>query len=179
VRSTLLGVIMFQALNPEARNVEKGFTLIELLVVIIIVGILGAIALPGFLSQASKARASEGVSNLGTLHRSLQNYRLRNPGFTENIALLDVRLAGRFYTYGASLIDANNVSTSATIHPASTVRELVQFDGAVRQNTVSDFFGQVICQSLAFGGNPGGAVAPLANGDRGSCLDPASAKLID
>ena len=46
--------------RKKSRNaLEKGFTLVELMIVIVIVGILSAVALPNFLSQTSKAKATE------------------------------------------------------------------------------------------------------------------------
>ena len=46
--------------RKKGRNLlEKGFTLVELMIVIVIVGILSSVALPNFLSQTSKAKATE------------------------------------------------------------------------------------------------------------------------
>ena len=61
-----------------------GFTLIELLVVIIIIGILSSIALPSFLAQAAKARASEARSSIGSLNRAQQAYYLENQQFAQD-----------------------------------------------------------------------------------------------
>jgi type IV pilus assembly protein PilA len=156
----------------------SGFTLIELLVVIIIIGILGAIALPGFLNQGNRARATEAVSNIGTLHRGLQSHRLQNSSFPADITSLDVRLGGRFYTYALNTVDPNNATTTARIQAGSPIRELKQFDGAVFQNTATDFFGQTICESLIIGGDPGGAVAPVNQNARGDCADLVRARLL-
>lgn len=74
----------------KKKSEDQGFTLIELLVVIIIIGILSAIALPSFLSQTAKARASEARTNVGALNRAQQSYYLENQSFTAAISDLGV-----------------------------------------------------------------------------------------
>ncbi len=71
-------------LTKQNKSKHTGFTLIELLVVIIIIGILSAIALPSFLSQAAKARASEARTITGLLNRAQQAYYLENQKFAQD-----------------------------------------------------------------------------------------------
>lgn len=82
---------------------EQGFTLIELLVVIIIIGLLAAIALPSFLSQADKARFAEAKAYIGTMSRLQQAYYLERRTFTSNIGDLGlgVDTSSSSYTYTA------------------------------------------------------------------------------
>lgn len=56
------------ATSSHKKNLlEKGFTLVELMIVIVIVGILSAVALPNFLNQTSKAKATECTTKLGAM----------------------------------------------------------------------------------------------------------------
>jgi type IV pilus assembly protein PilA len=155
--------------NFTSKN--DGFTLIELLVSIVIVGVLSAIALPGFLNQASKTRASEAKSILGAINRSQQVYRLQNGIFAGQINSLDTRASGKYYTYQIGAADAQNVSATAT--PLDI--DLKSYSSAAVQN--DDFFGQVICESLNSNIPAGPATAPTSTGQRGSC--DSNARLID
>ncbi|WP_415411115.1 type IV pilin protein [Synechococcus sp. A10-1-5-9] len=67
--TTLNSRLQLALLNrKKGRNlIEKGFTLVELMIVIVIVGILSAVALPNFLSQTAKAKATECTSKVGAI----------------------------------------------------------------------------------------------------------------
>ena len=54
--------------RKKSQNaLEKGFTLVELMIVIVIVGILSAVALPNFLNQTNKAKATEAKTQISSL----------------------------------------------------------------------------------------------------------------
>jgi type IV pilus assembly protein PilA len=149
---------------------NSGFTLIELLVVIIIVGVLAAIALPSFLNQIGKARGSEGKTNVGTINRSQQAYRLETNTFAPALTNLDARISGKFYSY---TVGSTASSTAATVSAVSTsvaaTAELKTYSGAVAQS--GDFFGQVICESTSVGGAVPTPAAPTASATKGVCTN--------
>ena len=62
--SPALAMRLMQRLKGRHKNYSDAFTLVELLVVVAIVGILSAVALPNFLSQTNKAKATEAKTNL-------------------------------------------------------------------------------------------------------------------
>ena len=145
---------------------NEGFTLIELLVVIIIVGVLAAIALPSFLNQIGKARGSEAKSNIGTINRSQQSYRLENNVFAGALTSLDAKASGKFYSYTIGTATATDASVSAAL--TAIASDLKTYSGAVKQ-TSTDFFGQVICESTTNGGTVPTPTAPTVAGGASSC----------
>ena len=65
--------------KKSSNLLEKGFTLVELMIVIVIVGILSSVALPNFLSQQDKARATEAKQGISAiLKAAYSEYQYKN-----------------------------------------------------------------------------------------------------
>lgn len=106
-----------QFLSNKKANKNSGFTLIELLVVIIIIGILSAIALPSFLGQTAKARASEAKTNVGGMNRAQQAYYLENQVFagTASVSSAPVALLGLSMVASTENFDYGVKSAAPTV----------------------------------------------------------------
>jgi type IV pilus assembly protein PilA len=135
---------------------NEGFTLIELLVVIIIVGVLAAIALPSFLNQIGKARGSEAKSNLGTINRAQQSYRLENQSFATTTANLDAKVTGNFFTYTTATGSTQYTTTTAADPGANT--DLKVYSSGVAQSG-DNTSAMVVCESAATKAAAGTATA--------------------
>ena len=64
--SPKLALRLIKKLKKQQAKSPNAFTLVELLVVVAIVGILSAIALPNFLAQTDKAKATEAKTHLAS-----------------------------------------------------------------------------------------------------------------
>lgn len=113
---------------------QKGFTLIELLVVIIIVSVLSGLALPSMLNQANKARQSVAKSQIGSVNRAQQVYRLESPVFSNSMNYLQIGipLATDSYTYSFGTTDSILAEFRAT--PTNTT--LSAITGCTNANIV-------------------------------------------
>ncbi|MHC4267003.1 MAG: prepilin-type N-terminal cleavage/methylation domain-containing protein [Planctomycetota bacterium] len=86
----------------KLRNDENGFTLIELVIVIIILGIIGGVAVPGFVRLTDEARTSAARAVGGALSSSIAakhaDYLVRGNDYTATDVINDTLLEGGIST---------------------------------------------------------------------------------
>ena len=94
---------------------KLGFTLLELLIVVIIIGILAAVALPGFGRMVRRSRAAEGQNIVGSILTAEFLYYQEHRTFTNTTGnlLVDIPTSNNF-TFSASGASATSVNVSAS-----------------------------------------------------------------
>ena len=82
---------------PRHRTSQHGFTLIEIMVVVVIIGILGAIVVPQFMSRPDQAKVTVAKVDLQAIGTALEMYRLDNfhyPSTQQGLEALSKRPSG-------------------------------------------------------------------------------------
>lgn len=102
----------------QPRLAGRGFTLIEVMVAIAITGIVGALALPSFLSQMSQARRSDAIEALSAVQQAQERWRGMQPSYAASLSALGLTAASKTGDYSVAL---SNVSGSGYTVRATAV----------------------------------------------------------
>lgn len=145
---------LIQHLNHTKK--DPGFTLVELLVVIVIIGILGAIALPNFLNQDVKAKQTEAKQNIALINKTQGSYRAENSNFATSFDVLGVGsvtggATGNTSNYNYAIAGGTD---SATVIASPTDLALKSYAGANTRfsNSASQsVIATVLCEMIVTG----------------------------
>ncbi|MEL6385164.1 MAG: type IV pilin-like G/H family protein [Cyanobacteria bacterium J06626_18] len=124
------------------------------LVLPIVVGILAAIALPSFLNQASRARETEAMTNLGAMNRGQQAYYLEYGEFAPSLEALDLGIISEgSYTY--EVVPQSDPTVVVYMTATPTEAEIAAMSSAVFMLDDSEFNPiTIICRGNTFATMP-------------------------
>jgi type IV pilus assembly protein PilA len=150
LRPQLKTALMRQLSQSPSRKknlLQKGFTLVELMVVIVIVAILSAVALPNFLKQTDKAKATEAKTSISAILKQAQ------AGFVEDGAspATEATTPTMQAKYGAPAPGVQKFDYTATV--AGTAPDLYYNVVATGNNTDGNLKGKKMygCVAMATG----------------------------
>ncbi|WP_028621732.1 type II secretion system major pseudopilin GspG [Pseudomonas sp. Ant30-3] len=86
-----------KALHNNPPRAQHGFTLIEIMVVVVIIGVLGAIVVPQFMSRPDQAKVTAARVDVQAIATALEMYRLDNfnyPSTQQGLEALNKRPSG-------------------------------------------------------------------------------------
>ena len=81
----------------SSKSTQRGFTLIEIMVVVVIIGVLGAIVVPQFMSRPDQAKVTAARTDIQAIATALEMYRLDTfnyPSTQQGLEALSSRPAG-------------------------------------------------------------------------------------
>ena len=109
------------------------------MIVIVVVGILSAIALPNFLNQTNKAKATEAKTKLSTILKETHAEWQMNGNVTDTQAAIaqtvtNMNDAGRF-TYAVTVADPVTTATATGNGSDSSITSTTVYNGCVNIDT--------------------------------------------
>ena len=84
-------------MRTVSTSSQRGFTLIEIMVVVVIIGVLGAIVVPQFMSRPDQAKVTAARTDIQAIATALEMYRLDTfsyPSTQQGLEALSKRPAG-------------------------------------------------------------------------------------
>ncbi len=122
----------------ESRLQVLGFSVIELLVAVGIIGILAAVAVPGFRTVISKNRQSEAKAQLSAIYVQEDIFYTENYTYTRcllNIGYDPSNLIKRYYTVGFGITDAASTPYCGQIESSNDcLAYAYSFTGAIQSS---------------------------------------------
>jgi len=105
------GETMFKYL----RNSQDGFTLIELMIVVVIIGILAAMAVPRFMTAATKSKQSEAKEVLKQIYTMQRAYWQENENYCCNGVTADIGTPDGFSAIAVEMMPPARYSYAMTV----------------------------------------------------------------
>jgi len=123
---------------------RTGFTLIEMLIVVVVIGILGAIAIPRFAQAKGRTRAATIRSDLRNLATAQEEYLSEKGVYATNIADLDFTTTNGVVI---TIVDVVAGGWSATsTHPLSLPLTCTLYYGTAPQLPPATIEGVIHCE---------------------------------